>query len=176
MFEGRVFTPARVVTAFCLVAVAAGLSACGIIVPVTAVTPSPTARACATPGPTNRQDSFKEPVTLVSLQNGLQYGDVTTGCGMLIQKGTEVQAQFTGWLQNGTEFDSSRLPQREPLVFTVGSGEVIPGLEQGMIGMHVGGKRRIVMPPSLAYGSQGFAPVIPPNATLIVDVEVVNAR
>jgi len=153
-----------------LVAGAAGILAaagCGSAVPITPL--------CSTPGPASTQDSFTAQVTLVKLPSGLQYGDITTGCGPEVKTGQNVTVEYTGWLQSGKEFDSSRASGRQAFVFPLGESQVIPGFDQGVMTMHVGGKRRLVIPPALAYGAQGVPPVIPANATLVFEVEVVSA-
>lgn len=129
---------------------------------------------CTQPGPASRPDTFAQNVSLLTLPYGMRYGDISVGCGPLVKSGQEVTAEYTGWLQDGTEFDSSRNPGREPFVFALGQGQVIRGLDVGLMNMHVGGKRRLVIPPLLGYGTQGVPSVIPANATLIVDVEVVS--
>lgn len=144
--------------------VAAG---CGSAVPVTPL--------CSTAGPASAQDSFSQQVTLVRSPSGLQYGDITLGCGPEVKTGQNVTVEYTGWLQSGKEFDSSRSAGRQPFVFPLGEQQVIPGFDQGVMAMHVGGRRRLVIPPALAYGAQGVPPVIPANATLVFDVEVVSA-
>jgi FKBP-type peptidyl-prolyl cis-trans isomerase len=95
----------------------------------------------------------------------------SVGTGATAAVGDTVTVHYTGMFTNGQVFDSSL--SREPLTFRVGAGSLIPGFEQGVIGMRVGGRRRVTVPPSLAYGSQGRAP-IPPNATLIFDLQLVS--
>lgn len=107
--------------------------------------------------------------------NGLQYIDEQPGTGAAVQAGQRVSVHYTGWLTNGTKFDSSR-DRGQPFSFTVGAREVIGGWDQGVGAMKVGGKRRLILPPGLAYGARGAPPVIPPNATLIFDVEVLSAQ
>jgi FKBP-type peptidyl-prolyl cis-trans isomerase len=79
---------------------------------------------------------------------------------------------YVGKLTDGTEFDSSLRPGRQPFHFTLGQGRVIKGWDQGLVGMRVGERRRLVIPPGLAYGASGHPPVIPPNATLVFDIEL----
>jgi FKBP-type peptidyl-prolyl cis-trans isomerase len=82
---------------------------------------------------------------------------------------------YTGWLENGTKFDST-LDRGQPIVFVLGHGEVIAGWEQGVVGMQVGGKRRLTIPPALAYGASGAGDTIPPNAALIFEVELLAIK
>jgi peptidylprolyl isomerase len=108
-----------------------------------------------------------------TLQDGLAYGDIKPGTGASPQQGQQVTVQYTGWLQsNGTMFDSSRLPGRQPFQFSIG-GQVIQGWNEGVPTMKVGGKRRFIIPPALGYGAQGTGP-IPPNATLVFDIELLS--
>src|SRR5437870_5096067 len=102
--------------------------------------------ACVTPGPAARTDSFNVVVPLTTTSTGLKYGDISTGCGARPRAGQTVTLQYTGWLTNGTLFDSSRRAGRKPITFVVGQGLIIPGLEQGVATMHVGGTRRLVIP------------------------------
>lgn len=99
--------------------------------------------------------------------------DVTVGQGPAAQAGDKVKVQYTGTLTNGTEFDSSRKAGK-PFEFTLGRGEVIKGWDQGVAGMKVGGKRKLTIPASLGYGARGAGGVIPPYATLLFDVELVE--
>jgi FKBP-type peptidyl-prolyl cis-trans isomerase len=114
------------------------------------------------------------------LADGLKYTDTKVGDGTEAQKGYIVQVQYTGWIykngNKGAKFDSS-LDRGKPFTFTLGKHEVIDGWEEGVAGMKVGGKRTLIIPPNLAYGARGGAGgVIPPNATLIFEVELVSAR
>jgi peptidylprolyl isomerase len=105
--------------------------------------------------------------------SGLQYIDEQVGEGASIQSGQNVQVHYTGWLTNGTKFDSSR-DRGEPFAFPVGGGRVIRGWDEGVATMKIGGKRRLIVPPDLGYGARGIGP-IPPNSTLIFDVEALGA-
>ena len=106
---------------------------------------------------------------------GLWYTDVAAGQGVEAEPGRTVRVHYTGWLPNGKKFDSSR-DRGEPFAFTLGAGQVIPGWDEGVKGMKVGGRRKLVLPPQLAYGDAGAPPDIPPAATLVFDVEVLDIR
>jgi FKBP-type peptidyl-prolyl cis-trans isomerase len=103
--------------------------------------------------------------------NGLQYIEIVQGTGDQASSGQKVKVHYTGWLTNGTKFDSSR-DHGQPFTFSLGRGDVIKGWDQGVLGMRVGGQRRLIIPPDLGYGRRGFPPVIPENATLVFDVEL----
>lgn len=94
---------------------------------------------------------------------------ITPGAGALPKQGDTVTVHYTGWLTDGTKFDSS-VDRDEPFSFVLGTGQVIPGWDQGVGGMRVGEKARLTIPPELAYGDQGYPGLIPPNATLIFEV------
>lgn len=98
--------------------------------------------------------------------------DIVVGTGAEAVAGTNVTVHYTGWLTDGTEFDSSI--GREPFQFALGAGQVIPGWDQGVAGMKVGGQRRLTIPPDLGYGAAGAGGVIPPNATLVFEVELIS--
>ncbi len=106
--------------------------------------------------------------------SGLQIVNVQAGTGKEATAGSEVSVHYTGWLTDGTEFDSSI--GGEPIVFPVGTSAVIAGWDEGLLGMKVGEKRRLVIPPQLAYGARGAGGVIPPNATLVFDVELMDVQ
>jgi FKBP-type peptidyl-prolyl cis-trans isomerase len=108
--------------------------------------------------------------------SGLRYIDEVVGTGAEIENGQTVTVNYTGWLTDGTMFDSSLNPGREPFPFPVGQGRVIAGWDEGVESMNVGGKRRLIIPSELAYGPQGRPPTIPPSAVLIFDVEVLAAQ
>jgi FKBP-type peptidyl-prolyl cis-trans isomerase FkpA len=107
--------------------------------------------------------------------SGLRYQEVTPGQGQTATPGRTVSVHYTGWLPNGEKFDSSR-DRNQPFDFTLGAGEVIAGWDEGVAGMKVGGRRKLVIPPNLAYGPAGAPPVIPPGATLVFDVELLDVR
>ena len=101
----------------------------------------------------------------------LQIEVITEGEGEVAQNGQKVHVHYTGTLENGTKFDSSR-DRGRPIAFTLGEGEVIRGWDLGIAGMKVGGRRKLTIPGHLAYGERGYPGVIPPNATLLFDVEL----
>ena len=101
--------------------------------------------------------------------------DLTVGEGATATPGQSVSVHYTGWLTNGQKFDSS-VDRNDPFEFNLGRGQVIPGWDQGVAGMQVGGKRKLTIPPELAYGSRGAGGVIPPNATLVFEVELLGIR
>lgn len=108
-------------------------------------------------------------------ESGLYLRDLEVGGGATAQVGNEVVVHYTGWLPNGDEFDSSRGPGG-PFSFTLGAGSVIDGWDEGVQGMQVGGRRTLVIPPALGYGPRGAGGVIPPNATLVFEVELLEVR
>jgi len=109
------------------------------------------------------------------MSDELQIEDLIEGTGDEAVAGKTVTVNYTGTLTDGTKFDSS-LDRNEPFSFTLGAGEVIPGWDQGVEGMKVGGKRKLTIPPSLAYGDAGAGGVIPPNATLIFEIELLKVE
>jgi len=111
----------------------------------------------------------------VTTGSGLRYTDLQKGEGDEATAGKTVDVHYTGWLENGTKFDSS-LDRRQPFSFPLGGGQVIRGWDEGVAGMKVGGKRHLVIPSDLGYGARGAGGVIPPNATLIFEVELLRVR
>ena len=105
----------------------------------------------------------------------LKIEDVKVGTGAEAQAGKTVSVHYTGTLTDGKKFDSS-VDRGHPFQFHLGAGEVIKGWDQGIVGMKVGGKRKLTIPPQLAYGERGAGGVIPPNATLIFDVELLDVK
>ena len=109
----------------------------------------------------------------VTTASGLKYVDVKVGSGASPVKGKQVKVHYTGTLENGKKFDSS-LDRNEPFTFVIGVGQVIPGWDEGVMSMKVGGKRKLIIPSKLGYGAAGAGGVIPPNATLLFDVELLD--
>ncbi|RYE94623.1 MAG: FKBP-type peptidyl-prolyl cis-trans isomerase [Myxococcales bacterium] len=101
--------------------------------------------------------------------------DEAVGTGAEAQEGSAVKVHYTGKLKNGTQFDTSR-DRGEPFEFTVGKGMVIPGWDKGVVGMKVGGKRKLIIPADLGYGDRGSPPKIPPKATLLFDIELLEVK
>ena len=104
---------------------------------------------------------------------GLQVEDLSVGAGAEAVANKEVTVHYTGWLTDGTKFDSS-LDRKQPLTIVLGIGQVIKGWDQGIEGMKVGGKRKLTIPAALGYGARGAGGVIPPNATLVFEVELLR--
>jgi FKBP-type peptidyl-prolyl cis-trans isomerase len=103
--------------------------------------------------------------------DGLQYWDIKVGTGQTAKEGDHVKVHYTGWLTTGKKFDSS-VDAHQPFDFNLGKGDVIKGWDEGVAGMKVGGKRQLRIPPDLGYGAAGSPGAIPPNATLIFDVQL----
>jgi FKBP-type peptidyl-prolyl cis-trans isomerase len=147
-----------------LMAAAAALALVLLAVPPLAVGQQPAAQQGA-------------PGKMTELPSGLKYTDTQLGTGDEAVRGKRVTVHYTGWLYDngakGRKFDSS-VDRGEPFSFNLGAGQVIPGWEQGVAGMRVGGKRTLIIPANLGYGARGAGGVIPPNATLIFDVELLK--
>jgi FKBP-type peptidyl-prolyl cis-trans isomerase len=116
-----------------------------------------------------------DPAALTKTASGLQYQDVAPGTGAEAAPGQVAVVHYTGWLTDGTKFDSSR-DRGEPFSFPLGGGQVIAGWDEGVAGMKVGGRRKLVIPPDLGYGAGGSPPVIPPASTLVFDIELLELR
>lgn len=177
------------ISAFLMLAVLAGCSqppaenatpiAANTAVTTTTVdtaTTTPAMATSATPAvsatPTDEGTPIAEEV---KTKTGLRYQLFAKGKGDKAKKGDTVSVHYTGKLTDGTKFDSS-LDRNEPIDFVLGQGSVIPGWEEGIEGMQVGEKRKLTIPSDLAYGPQGRPPVIPPDATLVFDVELVDVK
>jgi FKBP-type peptidyl-prolyl cis-trans isomerase len=109
------------------------------------------------------------------MPDGLQYTDEQVGTGAEATTGKTAVVHYTGWLMDGTKFDSS-VDRNQPFSFPLGAGQVIKGWDEGVVGMKVGGKRILIIPPQLGYGSRGAGNVIPPNATLKFEVQLLDVR
>ena len=112
---------------------------------------------------------------MITTESGLKYEDEAAGEGIEAKAGNTVDVHYTGWLRDGTEFDSSR-GRGKPFSFKLGAGQVIKGWDEGVAGMKVGGKRKLVIPSALAYGKRGAAGAIPPDAELTFDVELLKVK
>jgi peptidylprolyl isomerase len=159
---------------------------CGILILVfqfTAATQSATAgamsaseavaivdRAASTPSNLIAMDSNEQQITTAS---GLKYVEITEGTGATPTTGQKISVHYTGTLENGKKFDSSR-DRNQPFEFQVGTGQVIKGWDEGLSTMKVGGRRKLIIPAELGYGARGAGGAIPPNATLIFDVELLK--
>jgi len=118
---------------------------------------------------------FKGNGKVIKTKSGLQYEEMTVGKGVAPKTGQQVTVHYTGTLKDGTKFDSSR-DKGEPFTFGIGQGQVIAGWDEGVISMKVGGRRKLIIPSDLGYGERGAGGVIPPNAQLIFDVELLGVQ
>lgn len=144
--------------------------------------PTPFVRPSATPTPSSYSDSpdttattSQEVLELTTTPSGLKYRDLVAGTGEEAKIGATAVVHYTGWLEDGTKFDSS-VDRGETFDFVIGQGRVIKGWEEGVVSMKVGGKRELIIPPDLAYGDRGAGSVIPPGATLKFEVELISLR
>ena len=110
-------------------------------------------------------------MSTITTASGLVYEELTVGAGAEAAAGQQVTVHYTGWLTNGTKFESSK-DRDDPFEFHLGQGQVIKGWDEGVAGMKIGGKRKLTIPPELGYGARGAGNVIPPNATLVFEVEL----
>jgi len=120
----------------------------------------------------NQQPASEKGITTTT---GLQYIDQAVGAGAEAKPGMNVSVHYTGWLTNGTKFDSSK-DRGQPFEFSLGKGQVIRGWDEGVAGMKIGGKRKLTIPSDLGYGARGAGNVIPPNATLVFEVELLGLK
>ena len=112
---------------------------------------------------------------VIQTASGLEYVEIAEGTGARPKQGDTVSVHYTGWLKSGQKFDSS-VDRGEPFAFPLGKGRVIKGWDEGVSTMKVGGKRNLVIPGDLAYGSRGFPGAIPPNATLMFEVQLLGVK
>src|SRR5579872_5316597 len=127
----------------------------------------------STSGTTSASAPMKVSGQPTTTSSGLQYWDIVVGSGPTAVPGSTVKVHYSGFLTNGDKFDSSR-DRGEPFSFPLGAGQVIKGWDEGVAGMKVGGQRQLRIPPELGYGATGAGGAIPPNATLIFDVELLG--
>lgn len=126
-------------------------------------------------GVTMEEKNAKPSGGMITTPSGLQYEELVPGSGSSPQPGKMVTVHYTGWLTDGRKFDSS-VDRNEPFVFRIGAGEVIPGWDEGVMTMKIGGKRKLIVPAALGYGAAGAGGVIPPNATLVFEVILLDIR
>ncbi len=137
--------------------------------------PAPSPAATPTPAPAPAAAAAPTENKVHHLASGLVYEDIVVGSGTMADPGLTATVHYTGWLTDGTKFDSS-LDRGQPFKFQIGAGQVIRGWDEGVKGMRVGGKRRLTIPPDLGYGAQGAGGVIPPNATLVFEVQLLGVE
>jgi FKBP-type peptidyl-prolyl cis-trans isomerase FkpA len=158
---------AAVLTAGCAASTTESSSTSSSTASSTTTTAAPTGQAAA---------GAAAGVQVHKLASGLQYEDVLVGSGKMAEPGMNVSVQYTGWLTDGTKFDSS-VDRGTPYRFQLGAGNVIKGWDEGIKGMRIGGKRKLTIPPDMAYGASGTSDGrIPPNATLKFDLELIDVQ
>lgn len=163
---------------------AVAVAACGYPDPYTTSAPvaneSPGPAAAVSPSPGTDDFNAGAGLQTVTFPDGLQYIDLKVGTGATATARENLSVQYTGWLSTGVPFDSSRQVGRKPFTVLIGVGNVIPGWDEGLPGMKVGGKRKLVIPSALGYGTRGQtdqttgAVIIPPNAVLVFEVELLS--
>ena len=148
--------------------------------PLANESPNPSARPSVSPGADDC--SAGNGLLAVTYPDGLKIIDLNVGTGDAAKSGENAEVQYTGWLTSCQQFDSSRSPGRTTFTFLIGQGQVIGGWDEGLLGMKVGGKRKLIIPPELGYGAQGQtdqttgAQIIPPNATLLFEIELKSLK
>lgn len=141
----------------------------------TTLTPVPTSAIINTQSQNAASSSSSMDNIQITTQDGLKIQDETVGTGATAQSGSTVTVNYLGTLENGTKFDSS-YDRNTPFTTQIGVGQVIKGWDEGIVGMKVGGKRKLIIPPDLGYGAQGAGDSIPPNSTLIFEVELLEVK
>jgi peptidylprolyl isomerase len=149
----------------------AGAFSLGPTSPIFSYSAEAQTNAPAAAGVTEKDKDTGKPI--ITTPSGLKYVDVVVGTGAAVKTGDHISVNYTGKLLDGTKFDSS-YDRGQPLPLVLGVGQVIKGWDEGLSTMKVGGKRKLIIPPQLGYGNQGAGDAIPPNATLIFDVELVS--
>src|SRR5438270_2598438 len=129
----------------------------------------------AAPAATSQPTTSAASATEVTMPDGLKYTDEQVGTGAVATAGKTAVVHYTGWLLDGTKFDSS-VDRNQPFSFALGAGQVIKGWDEGVAGMKVGGKRTLIIPPTLGYGARGAGNVIPPNAILKFEVQLLDVK
>jgi len=152
----------------------------GVVYAITACAKKEQETQSAAPAPAVANPAAGTPVTpaasnVVTTASGLKYEVLREGNGPVATAGQTVSVHYTGWLTDGTKFDSS-VDRGQPFSFTLGAGQVIKGWDEGVAGMKVGEKRKLTIPSDLGYGDRGAGSVIPPNATLVFDVELLGIQ
>lgn len=164
----------RIATLAAIALVALAVAGCGSLVTVSSEI-TPPAPTCATPRPAAAIDSFSTPVTLRPGASGLQFGDITVGCGTVATAAANVNVQFTVWLANGTQVITTRAAGAATNPLQLSDPSTLEFWRLGVPGMRVGGTRKLLVPPALGFGAAGSSSAgVPANATLVVDVELVS--
>jgi hypothetical protein len=159
------------------------VASCGYADPYTSTGPVANESPGTAPSPSPGADDFNAGAGLpqITYPDGLKYIDLTAGTGAAAKKGDSASVQYTGWLSTGVKFDSSR-DRGQPFSIVIGAGSVIAGWDEGIPGMKVGGKRKLIIPPALGYGAAGQsdpntgAVIIPGNATLVFEIELLTLK
>ena len=162
--------PSRWLTAGLMLGLVIALAGCGSTADQSSTTTTPTDQSATQPQQTTPTET--QTPTQTADVTELKIEDLVVGKGVAAKTGDVVTVHYTGWLTDGTKFDSS-VDRGQPFQFQLG-GNVIDGWNQGVVGMKVGGKRKLTIPPSMGYGEPGYPPAIPPNATLVFEIEMLK--